>query len=162
MTEEQLLNQDNGETLETPQELIDRTIAKVEKILEDKFPNHLKFESGSYTISRGSVQVMTIVRPYTHNETCIEFIANLVTGATVDTELTNFLLRKNVELHFGSFGLLFDNTIVFSHSIAGTNLDDNEFVTTLNSIAVISDYYDDEIIRMAGGKRANGAVSVDL
>jgi hypothetical protein len=37
-----------------------------------------------------------------------------------------FLLRKNAELHFGAFGLLFDNTIVFQHSIAGSNVDGNE------------------------------------
>lgn len=30
----------------------------------------------------------------------------------------------------------------------------NELVTTIHSVAIIADYYDDEIVRMAGGKRA--------
>ena len=45
-------------------------------------------------------------------------------------------------------------SITFSHSIAGTHLDENEFMTTVNSVAVIADHYDDIIVEMAGGKRA--------
>ena len=69
-----------------------------------------------------------------------------------------FLLRKNAELHIGGFGLLFDDTIVFQHSIAGTNLDANELVTSVNTVAVIADYYDDEIVERSGGKRATDIV----
>ncbi len=140
--------------IETPQELIEQTIAKVNDILKENFPEHLSFGNGSFTISRGSTQVMIVVRPFTVDETCVECMANVVTETEVTPELMRFLLRKNAELHFGSFGLLFDDTITFSHSIAGTNLDANELITTLNSVAVIADYYDDIIVDLSGGKRA--------
>lgn len=140
--------------LDTPQELLSATKAKVEVLLNENFPDFIEFGNGSYTISRGSSQVMIQIRPFTKTETCVEFVANVVTGASVTNELMHFLLRKNAELHFGAFGLFFDNTVIFQHSIAGTNMDQNEFITSLNAVAIIADYYDDEIVKMAGGKRA--------
>jgi hypothetical protein len=149
-----------GENLmvETPQELIDKTAEKVEAALNKKFPDHIKFDTGSYTITRGSTQVMIQIRPFTENETCVECIANVVIDANVDQELMKFLLRKNAELHIGGFGLLFDNTIIFQHSITGTNLDENELVTSINTVAVIADHYDDLIVEKSGGKRATDVV----
>ena len=139
---------------EHAQELLNKTIENVSKILHNTFPNHLSFGNGTFTITRGSSQVMIIVRLFVKNETSVECVSNVVTGAKITTDLMKFLLRKNAELHFGSFGILFDGTITFSHSITGTNLDDNELITTLNSVAFIADYYDDVIVEMSGGKRA--------
>ncbi len=155
MIDEKYLKHDDETTfIDTPQELIDMTIRRVNDILKEEFPDYLSFGNGSFTISRGSTQVMIVVRPFTSEETCVECMANVVTETEITPELMRFLLRKNAELHFGSFGLLFDDTITFSHSIAGTNLDANELITTLNSVAVIADYYDDIIVDLSGGKRA--------
>jgi len=148
------LKEGDNNMIETPQELIDATINKVEAIIKDKFPDYLSFGSGTFTISRGSTQVMVVVRPFTENETCIECIANVVSGSMITNDLMQFLLRKNAELHFGAFGLLFDNSIVFQHSIAGSNADANEIFTSINAVAIIADHYDDKIVAMAGGKRA--------
>ncbi len=139
---------------DTPPELISTTIAKVTAILLEYYPDHLVFGNGSFAITKGSSQIVILVRPFTSEETCVECIAHVVSGAKITEDLMRFLLRKNAELHFGAFGILFDDTITFSHSITGTNLDANELVTTLQSVAVISDYYDDKIVELAGGKRA--------
>ncbi len=148
------LNEGDNNMMETPQELMESTFSKVENIIKEKFPDYLSFGNGTFTISRGSTQVMVVVRPFTENETCIECIANVVSGAEITNELMQFLLRKNAELHFGAFGLLFDNTLVFQHSIAGSNADANEIFTSINAVAIIADHYDDIIVEMAGGKRA--------
>ena len=105
---------------------------------------------------------MIIVRPFTSEDTSVECISNVVSGAHITNELMNFLLRKNAELHIGGFGLLFDDTIIYQHSIAGTNLDANELLTSIKAVAVIADYYDDEIVAMAGGKRAADLEFSDL
>ena len=139
---------------ETPAELINITIENVENILKSNFEDYLNFGNGSFTISYGSTQVMVIVRPFTSEDTSVECISNVVSGATITPELMNFLLRKNAELHIGGFGLLFDDTVIYQHSIAGSNLDSNELLTSIKAVAVISDYYDDAIVSMAGGKRA--------
>ena len=161
MDEKYIAKDEDPSMVETPKELMDQTVDKVSEILKEHFPDYLSFGNGSFTISRGSTQVMIVVRPFTNEETCVECMANVVTGTEITMELMRFLLRKNAELHFGSFGLLFDDTITFAHSIAGTNLDANELITTLNSVAVISDYYDDIIVDLSGGKRATD-ISEDI
>ncbi len=151
----QYFKKDNEDNMETPQNLIDETIVKVEEVLKKHFPDYIDFENGNYTITRGSTQVMIIVRPFTDSEPVVECMANVVNGADINSELMHFLLRKNSEMHFGAFGLLFDDTIVFQHSLAALNLDDNELITALNAVAIIADHYDDEIVEIAGGKRAS-------
>lgn len=138
----------------TPLELMNSTAETVEGYLKKSYPDYMSFGNGSFTISHGSTQVMIMVRPYTDQDTIIECLSTVVSGATMSQDLAMFLLRKNAELHFGAFGLLFDDTVVFSHSIAGTNADENELLASINTVAIISDYYDDEIVNMAGGKRA--------
>lgn len=68
--------------METPLSLLDQTIVKVENILEKKYPEFISFGQGSYTISRGSSQVMLIIRPFSNNETCVQCISHVVMGAT--------------------------------------------------------------------------------
>ena len=155
MSDVQIITKEHNPHINTPQDLIDATISRVESILKDKFPDYLDFGNGSYTISRGSTQVMLIVRAFTDEDTCIECISNVVFGAKITEDLMKFLLRKNAELHFGAFGLLFDDTITFTHTISGANLDENELMNTLNSVATIADYYDDIIVSVNGGSRAS-------
>ncbi len=160
--ENSIINKEEITMENTPQEIINATIEKVETILNDKFSDHIKFEEGQYVINRGSTQIMVVVRPFTEKDTAVECIANVVSGAKIDAELMKFLLRKNAEIHFGSFGLLFDDTITFSHCITGTNLDANELNVSINSVAIIADHYDDEIVSIAGGKRASELMHNDF
>ncbi len=145
---------DNSNKIETPVEILDNARKKVAEILEKDFADYIDFEDGTFAITHGSTQVMIIVRPFTEDEACIDCISNVVTGAKVNEELLKFLLRSNSELHFGGFGLLFDDTITYSHSFSASCLDQGELQITVASIAAIADYYDDIIVKSAGGKRA--------
>lgn len=136
------------------QTMITATQEKVGKVLADRFPNYIDFWDGSFAVPYGSSSVAIVVRPYTETDTMVELIAQLVSEATVSTDLMHWLLRKNAELHMGAFGLLFDDTIVYSYSIAGNSLNGDELESAIAAIALISDHYDDEIVGMAGGKRA--------
>lgn len=139
---------------QTSDYIINATVDKLEEVLNKSFPNHITFEKGKYTITRGSTQVMVIVRPFTKNNCSVEFVATVVTDCEITEELTKFLLRKNSELHIGGFGLLFDDTIIFQHSLPGNLLNSESLTEALNVVSAIADYYDDEIIQVAGGKRA--------
>lgn len=138
----------------TPDALVTSTRERVAQILKDRFPTAEDFGDGSYALTHGSSSVVIVVRPYTETDTMVEVMAQVVTGATLTAELMHFLLRKNAELHFGSFSLLFDDTIMYSYSVAGSTLDANELEAAVASVAVIADHYDDEIVAMAGGRRA--------
>jgi hypothetical protein len=135
-------------------DLIEQTYKKITAVLDEKNVEYLSFDNGAITISFGSTQVMVVVREFTNDDVIIECMANVVTGATISPELMRFLLRKNAEIHFGAFGLLFDDTIVFSHALNGANMNSNELLTALHAVSVIADHYDDEIVAMAGGHRA--------
>ncbi len=141
----------------TPESLVTATRDRVAQALRDRYPSAEDFGDGSYTLSHGSSSVIIVVRPYTETDTMVEVTAQVVTGATMSSDLMHFLLRKNAELHFGSFSLLFDDTIMYSYSLAGSTLDANELEAAVTSVAVIADHYDDEIVAMAGGKRAADA-----
>lgn len=143
----------------TPAELIESTRLRVDSILHEAFPEYVPFSNGSFAVLHGSTQVVIVVRPFTENECVVECIAHVVSGATISEELMRYLLRKNAEIHLGGFGLLFDDTIVFTHSITASNMDRNELVTTIMSVAIIADHYDDEIVAMAGGQRATDVLS---
>lgn len=146
--------------MHTPGELIDQTKAKVQSVLTNHFPDHVAFDNASFSIDAGSTQVMVIIRPFTDTDTCIECMATLVSGASITEDFLRFLMRKNAELHFGAFSLMFDDTICFAHSIAGINADENEIITSIQSVALIADHYIDEIISMAGGKRCGDEIGI--
>lgn len=133
--------------------LLDTARTTVGAFLAERFPDAIDYGDGSYTISHGSSSVMIVVRPYTETDTMVELISQIVTGATIDEEVMRWMLRKNAELHFGAFGLLFDDTIIFSYSLPGNSLDAGELESAITSVAVIADHYDDIIVNMAGGKR---------
>lgn len=138
----------------TLEERMSATTSRIKDVLERTFPDAMDFGDGSFTISQGSTNVIVVVRPYTEHDTMVEITSHVVTDATITPELTKWLLRKNVELHFGGFGLLFDDTIVFSYSLPGSSIDASALEAAITAVAVIADHYDDEIVAMAGGKRA--------
>lgn len=140
--------------MSTQHDLITATQARIKAVLDRTFPNAIDFGDGSYTITQGSTSVMIVVRPFTETDTMVELMSQVVTGGTITPEVMRWLLRKNVELHFGGFGLLFDDTIVFTYSLPGASIDATELEAAITSVAVIADHYDDEIVRLAGGKRA--------
>ena len=47
-----------------------------------------------------------------------------------------------------------DNTLSFSATLLGNNLDFDEFERTLKYVAKVSDDYDDELQALGGGQRA--------
>jgi len=138
----------------TLEERMSATKSRIKDVLERTFPDAMDFGDGSFTISQGSTNVIVVVRPYTEHDTMVEITSHVVTDASITPELTKWLLRKNVELHFGGFGLLFDDTIVFSYSLPGSSIDASALEAAITAVAVIADHYDDEIVAMAGGKRA--------
>lgn len=139
----------------TPDAIIESTRANVAAILKDRFSQTVDFSDGSYALSYGSSSVGVVVRRYTETDTMVEIMAQVVSGAEITPELLKWLLRKNAELHFGAFGLLFDDTIIYTYSLPGSKLDASELEAAVTSVAVIADHYDDEIVKMAGGMRTS-------
>ena len=136
---------------------------KVENYLGDLFGDEFqKFDEGRFTAPEGSTIVQVVVRPWHEKDAIVESSCHVVYGAEITEDLMYYLLRENAKMHFGAFSLNFDDTILFGHSIAGANLDPNELEATIRTVARVSDYYDDEIIEIAGGKTAQEATAEAL
>ena len=112
----------------------------------------------SFVIRRGSAAVHVTVKPLSKDDCLVEALSYVVQGARIGPKLLGLLMRRNATYPMGAYGLLFDDTVVFRHSIAGANLDPNELRTTIATIAFVADETDDEIRKIAGGMRAVDAM----
>lgn len=127
---------------------------EIKKYLNDTNEEYIDFDGEKFVLSRGSTQVMLSASQMSENQIVIDCTAHVVSGAKVDSELMSFLLRQNAELHFGSFGILFDGTIIFSDSIFANDISKQVLSSTINAVASVADHFDDIIVEKAGGSRA--------
>jgi hypothetical protein len=137
--------------MEDNQQIIDETRDKVRGFLQEIYPDFVEFADGTFTLQEGSATVSITVRPWHEGDSAVEFTSQLVSGANISADVMKWLLQKNVELHFGALGLLFDDTIVYSQTLPGCDLSRKEFGATTRTVAMIADHYDDELVTMAGG-----------
>lgn len=143
------------------QKLID-TNSKLKSFFENNFNETTYFDEESFIISKGSTQVLVKAENITEDHVVIDLISHVVKNAKVDDKLKNFLLRANSELKFGAFGLLFDDTITFQHSILANDFSEVDLKSSINAVASVADYYDDIIVEKAGGKRALDDLNDDV
>ncbi len=149
----------DDQQVEEVEKMLTETRDRVKGYLQNVFPDYVEFDDGSFTVSEGSAIISIIVRPWHGGDVAVEFTSHLVSGPNLTQEALRWLLQKNVEIHFGAFGLLFDDTIVYSQTLPGSDLSRAEFEATVLTVARIADHYDDEIVAMVGGTTAasNGA-----
>jgi hypothetical protein len=142
-----------------------KNITEVNEQLKAFFENNYNdttfFEDNSFTITKGSTQVMVKADNITEDHVVIDLVSHVVKDANVDGDIKNFLLRANSELKFGGFGLLFDDTIIFQHSILANNFSEDNLKSSINAVASVADYYDDILVEKAGGKRALDDLEVE-
>jgi hypothetical protein len=118
----------------------------------------------SFIVRRGSAAVHVTITPLGSGDCIIRSMAYVVQGARLTPDLLLGLMRQNAKTWFGAFGIMFDNTIVYTHTIAGVNLNANELRKSVATVAFMADDSDDKIRRIAGGKRAvdaNAAIMKD-
>ncbi len=147
--------------MDVNQELIEETRARIRAYLPEIYPDFVEFDDSTFTVQQGSATVSVIVRGWHENDCAVEFTSQMVSGGNITPEVMRWLLAKNVELHFGGFGLLFDDTIVYSQTLPGGDLSTGEFEATVRTVAMIADHYDDEICTLAGGKLGSHAPAAD-
>lgn len=144
--------------------IISSTQKKVRSFLKTIYGPNYKYIvlelDDMFIVQRGSAAVHVSVKPLSKDDCIVQALAYVVTGAKIGPKLLTQLLRWNANVPFGAYSLLFDNTIVYSHSIAGANLNANELRTTIGTVAFVADESDDEIRRIAGGMRAVDANAV--
>lgn len=126
--------------------LIKATQTKIASYLSRLFDEQeLVIVDGLYAFTFGTVQIEVQVIPWHSEDVLVKVFSYLAQDVTLTKEMSEELLRLNSTLSFGSFGITFDNSVVFSYSLAGANIDFNEFSAAIQTVATIADEYDEKI-----------------
>jgi len=129
------------------QALIDATYAKIDGYMTEMFHEDevIKIDD-LYSFSFGTVTVNIIVRPWHSEDVLVDVFSYISEDVELNAEQLDTLLRMNATIPFGSFGLSMENTVKFSYTLAGKNMDMNEFSAAVQNIAAIADQYDEEFV----------------
>ena len=101
----------------------------------------------------GSTVLEISIHPFEDDDAVIEILAFVVQGVEPTFELTRDLLRFNSELPLGAFSMV-GQDIFFSHSFLGRRLRPEQLIASLQSVATISDEYDEKLVAGYGGETA--------
>lgn len=139
-------------------DIIKTTQKNVKKYLKEIYGRHydamVQEVDGSFIVRRGTAAVHVKVKPLSKDDCIVQAQSYVVQGAKIGPKLLTHLMRLNANNPIGAFGLGFDDTITFHHSITGANLDANELRVTVATVAFVADEHDEEIVKLAGGTRA--------
>lgn len=102
----------------------------------------------------GSALVEVFVFPAGENEAVINTRSYVVTEVELSADLMRFLLRENINMRFGAFGIDDQGDVIFEHTIVGSTCDKPELEASVKAVLEIADEYDDKIVERWGGKRA--------
>src|SRR5258706_11254778 len=101
----------------------------------------------------GSTVLEISIDPFADEDAVIEVLAFVVQGVEPTFELTRDLLRFNSEVPLGAFSMV-GQDIYFSHSFLGRRLRPEQLIASLESVATISDEYDEKLVAGYGGETA--------
>lgn len=128
-------------------ELIASTQKKVEKYINLLFHEHeiVKIDD-FYTFTAGTVTVTVQVLPW-HSEDVLVKVYSYVgdENKEIAHDVREELLRQNATLPLGSFGITFDGHAIFQYSMAGANIDLNEFEAAVQMVAKTADELDEYV-----------------
>lgn len=129
------------------EKLLKEVTSKVENYLKEILDeDELTVVDGIYSFPVADSDVSITVVPWHTEDVLVEVFSYIKELDSLDKEFMEILLRLNSNQSFGSFGITFDNTVVFSYSLAGANLDNNELHAAVATVATVAGEYE-EIIK---------------
>jgi hypothetical protein len=106
---------------------------------------------GHYLCQRGSTHVDVRIIDF-NGQVAVRSVAPVAIGSNLCPELMKFLLNNNAGFIFGAFGLDPQGNVIFSHTILASSIDENELGASMNTVLLIADRFDNEIVNRWGGK----------
>jgi hypothetical protein len=106
-----------------------------------------------FYLKYGSTVLEISIEPYEEDDAVIEVLAFCVQGVEPTFDLMTELLRLNAEVLLGAFSME-GRDIFFSHSFLGRRLRPEQLIASLDTVASISDEYDEQLVEAYGGETA--------
>ena len=104
-----------------------------------------------FYLKYGSTVLEISIDPYEEDDAVIEILAFCVQGVEQTFELMAELLRFNAEVPLGAFSMV-GHDIFYSHAFLGRRLRPEQLIASLDSVASISDLYDERLVARYGGE----------
>ena len=127
---------------------------QVKSYLDELVDEHFDdAEHCDFYLKYGSTVLEISIDPYEEDDAVIEVLAFCVQGVEPSFEMMSELLRLNSEVPLGAFSLV-GHDIFYSHSFLGRRLRPEQLIASLDSVASISDLYDERLVSKYGGETA--------
>ena len=127
---------------------------QVKSYLDELVDEHFDdAEHCDFYLKYGSTVLEISIDPYEEDDAVIEVLAFCVQGVQPSFEMTRELLRLNSEVPLGAFSLV-GSDVFFSHAFLGRRMRPEQFIASLESVASISDEYDEKLVAKYGGETA--------
>jgi T3SS (YopN, CesT) and YbjN peptide-binding chaperone 1 len=127
---------------------------QVKSYLDELVDEHFDdAEHCDFYLKYGSTVLEISILPYEEDDAVVEVLAFCVQGVEPSFELMQELLKLNSEVPLGAFSLV-GNDIFYSHSFLGRRLRPEQLIASLDSVASISDDYDEHLVKRYGGETA--------
>lgn len=135
---------------ECQEEVYRQVKAYLDELVEEHFDDA---EHCDFYLKYGSTVLEISIDPYEEDDAVIEILAFCVQGVEPTFDLTRELLQINSEVPLGAFSMVADG-IFYSHAFLGRRLRPEQLIASLDSVASISDLYDEQIVAKYGGETA--------
>ncbi|MBN1639027.1 MAG: hypothetical protein JW866_08670 [Ignavibacteriales bacterium] len=119
--------------------LMSKTQKKVEEFLHKMFKKDEVIKVDNiYSFNYYKINVSIYVEPWHSKDVLVKVVATLPTPKKFKAkpELMKEMLGNNAMQPFGAFGLSFNDKIVYSYALAGANLDYNELLAAVQTVAI--------------------------
>jgi hypothetical protein len=122
---------------------------RVERCLDKFFdPGEIERVEDLWSFPFGTVRVQIAVLPWHVRDCQVRIFSYLAQDVEPTPELSTKLLHLNALTSLGAFGVAFDGTVFYSYTLAGANLDPNEFLAAVQTVATMADQFD-EVVKEA-------------
>jgi hypothetical protein len=127
---------------------------QVKSYLDELVDEHFDdAEHCDFYLKYGTTVLEISIDPKDEDDAVIDVLAFCVQGVEPTFDLMRELLRFNSEVPLGAFSMV-GNDIFYSHSFLGRRMPAEQFIASLDSVASISDEYDDQLVAKYGGETA--------
>ncbi|MGA7617633.1 MAG: YbjN domain-containing protein [Thermoanaerobaculia bacterium] len=132
----------------------ERVYWQVKGYLDELVDEHFDdAEHCDFYLKYGSTVVEISIDPYEDDNAVVEVLAFCVQGVEPKFELMQELLELNSELPLGAFSMV-EGDVFYSHRFIGRDLKADQLFASLSNVAIISDEYDEKIVKTYGGETA--------
>jgi len=127
---------------------------QVKSYLDELVDEHFDdAEHCDFYFKYGSTVLEISILPYQEDDAVVEVLAFCVQNVEPSFELMQELLTLNAEIPLGGFSAI-GRDIYYSHSFLGRRLRPEQLIASLDSVASISDEYDEKLVAKYGGVTA--------